>query len=503
MSFPIINDEQIKNIKPNSNTTINEKRTETINQLTKACFGYFGTPREDINQQWESNCFLLDGKWGSGKSWTLDVIEAWIKKDEFKIEIEIKENVQFLKFSAWQYLDEKELFYKLWNSVYSTTIFDPQYYINSLQTNKGEEMGVIKMATGVFDTMIKAKERIGAIAEFTSDKLEKIVDFYDKASGFCTQIPIVSDMIPILRDLKKLKSTDELSQKLSTLIDAVKKETTEEKIDLLVQNSSIVNLIISKPTIVVIDDLDRVHEDKLWRILTLLSLFDKQANLVFICVGSSEYLIKILDAKYHVKHEGENFLTKFFAREFQLKQDSYLELLVNEFVPETEWAEVLEFLNLFVDIPTYREYKTRYLQPLMEMKEDTTKNVNSVEFIITQFLQIKYANILHLLKSKNYSDLKSEIEKIIDSKNEKVQNLGLLMTAILIGMNTSIMISYTGWKGNKPKELQTSSSTVHNINIGLKKHAIDDGYILEFLYSMNFRRINYDLNFKFLEFLHS
>ena len=454
MSFPIINDEQIKSIKPNSNATINEKRTETINQLTKACFGYFGTAPENINEQWESNCFLLDGKWGSGKSWTLDVIEAWIKKDEFKIEIEIKENVQFLKFSAWQYLKEEELFYDIWKQL---------------------NWNLLKNIASKF--------------EKSPDDIQSLKDLYSSGR--------------ILGNLG-LSFVNKFIHTAGFKLPEIKEKTREQAIDgLLRYDDRMKQLKIDLPTIVVIDDLDRVHEDKLWRILTLLSLFDKQANLVFICVGSSEYLIKILDAKYHVKHEGENFLTKFFAREFQLKQDSYLELLVNEFVPETEWAEVLEFLNLFVDIPTYREYKTRYLQPLMEMKEDTTKNVNSVEFIITQFLQIKYANILHLLKSKNYSDLKSEIEKIIDSKNEKVQNLGLLMTAILIGMNTSIMISYTGWKGNKPKELQTSSSTVHNINIGLKKHAIDDGYILEFLYSMNFRRINYDLNFKFLEFLHS
>ena len=397
MSFPIINDEQIKNIKPNSNTTINEKRTETINQLTKACFGYFGTPREDINQQWESNCFLLDGKWGSGKSWTLDVIEAWIKKDEFKIEIEIKENVQFLKFSAWQYLKEEELFYDIWKQL---------------------NWNLLKNIASKF--------------EKSPDDIQSLKDLYSSGR--------------ILGNLG-LSFVNKFIHTAGFKLPEIKEKTREQAIDgLLRYDDRMKQLKIDLPTIVVIDDLDRVHEDKLWRILTLLSLFDKQANLVFICVGSSEYLIKILDAKYHVKHEGENFLTKFFAREFQLKQDSYLELLVNEFVPEKERAEVLEFLNLFVDIPTYREYKTRYLQPLMEMKEDgklTTKE-DAIQQIVNRFLNLKYKGLLEKVKSKD-TNLEKELTILLKSQNTKQENL-----AIIIGK-------------------------FNNVNVEGKKHWIMDG----------------------------
>ena len=427
MPCPSITKEQIKDIKPNSNTTINEKRVETINQLTKACFGYFGTPREDINQQWESNCFLLDGKWGSGKSWTLDVIEAWIKRDEFKLKIENKNDIQFLKFSAWQYLDEKELFFDLYmglDSVEDSTL-------DNISKNALNSVKWIGLAIQWFS-------KFGKISGFALTQIYLHLDKIALVDGSCTVDPVIISIAGILCHLKMLdigEKGDDLLQKILSGNTKIKEQfDKKQKENKKIDSMKLFENFTPKQTIIVIDDLDRVHEDKLWRILTLLSLFDKQANLVFICVGSSEYLIKILHAKYHVKHEGENFLTKFFAREFQLKQDSYLELLVNEFVPETEWAEVLEFLNLFVDIPTYREYKTRYLQPLKEMKEDgklATKE-DIIQQIVNRFLNLRYKDVWQKIKSFQHPNhLSMYLEDLLVQETSGNHNLNLFLSFAL------------------------------------------------------------------------
>jgi hypothetical protein len=156
--------------------------------------------------------------------------------------------------------------------------------------------------------------------------------------------------------------------------------------------------------------------------MTLLSLFDKQKNLLFICVGSSEYLIKILEQKYHVKGEGENFLTKFFAKEFPLKDIGYVDMLVNEFITnenkeqedkeqeDKDKNEVREFLNSFVEITTYREYKTRYLQPLQE-KGRITKG-EFIEKIVNIFLDLKYKEIKREVINKNIDNLENILKKV-------------------------------------------------------------------------------------------
>ena len=375
--FPKITFAKIKEFKPKAKKEITENRIQIIDSIAKSCKDYFDT--ESISERWESNCFLLDGKWGSGKSWTLEVVERWIAQNKLK-----GKKINFLKYSAWQYLNEKDLFSNFWRSVYSEEQMDIEKLLTEIALCPDK---AITKANKLFGLMIKTKDYIVDTASYLEENASRIVDFYEKATGVCSDIPIISDAIPILRSIKQSKKFVNLEDGINRLVKIIE-EKQENNSDISQQVNVANDFLVSKPTIVVVDDLDRVHEEKLWKILTMLSLFDKIPNLVFICVGSSEYLIEILEKKYHVKGEGENFLTKFFAKEFKLPQASYLDLLIDEFVIEEDRPEVKEFLNIFVEINTYREYKTMYLQPLEELKnsdEFLDKNIFVKELCLIYF----------------------------------------------------------------------------------------------------------------------
>jgi hypothetical protein len=386
-------------------------REVVLKNLIKHLSGYFAN-----KNSYESNCFLLDGIWGSGKSWTIDVFEKYIEMrksanlggedlfGEYISNSEKFDKTTFYKFSAWHYLDEKELFYDLWKNL-NSNLFD----------------WIAKNGGNIF---------LGDDSKINRDDVQKWIDFY-KSTRFLGEgmVNFIKNkaidasgigQIPILGMLAK-KTTNTQFPKLES------KSMQEEIDNLLKYSDRMTRLNIKDPIIVIIEDLDRIHENKLWRILSMLSLFDKQKNLLFICVGSSKYLIEILNKKYHVKGEGENFLTKFFAKEFALPETNYVDLLVKKLTPrlfttnnaqlgdkhqlETndDQRTIIKLLKTFVVIHSYRDYKIKYLEPLKEkfsLEENLTISSESPDQI-NQF----YAEIIKIHLKNNHPIINNEFKK--------------------------------------------------------------------------------------------
>ena len=376
-------------------------RIRIINLLTQNSFDYFTQ-----HKRFESNCFLLNGTWGSGKTWTIKVYEQWLQRltkekydnIPFVYTINTKtkteycnfksDEIKLLSFSAWQYLEEKELFFDLWRELNKSLLENLEDFFKD---PRSKEQIVEKAKVVGIDIFLKKAPAIG----------KYIFDHFITLAG-----KAVSPLKP------------EIIQITNNVTNSVKYETEISNF-LLMNSNRELQLAIKKPTIIVIDDLDRVSEEKLWRILSLLSLFDKQDNLLFICVGSSKFLIEILEKKYHVKGEGENFLTKFFAKEFELETPDYLDLLIRDFITdETERLEIYNFLNLFVEIKTYREYKVKYKQLLEEWIDGVEKTKEEITAkIVNIYLKLKHSIFREAIiqESKISSDVfSSAFESILN-----------------------------------------------------------------------------------------
>lgn len=370
---------------PKNNPNID--RSSIIESLLKNIENYFNNSLD-----FESNAILLDGKWGSGKSWVIDALTHIYKNKNLA-----PKPLRIVKISAWQCYSEKEI--------------------------------LIIMLDIVVRELKKASEN--------QDQIKKIVNKTLKlALGFVPHIgnnEIVTQTVDFLLNAKEAPNTGTVTDSFTHLPDLTEEELSNPL--------GIPKINIKTPIVFVIDDLDRIHEDKLWKLLAMLSLFDKQENIMFLCVGSSDFLIQILEKKYHVKGEGENFLTKFFAKEIKLPEISYLEMLVDEFISPTRATnkEVLKFLDLVVDISTYREYKIKYLSVL---KEEFGKNPVTQEeikkfalTIIRIYLQNNNLEVLKLLKNefkefdKGYMNRETEsyiLKNLNNSDKRSINGLKLL-----------------------------------------------------------------------------
>lgn len=346
----------------------------------------------------ENNIFLIDGKWGSGKTWTINALQK-----------QIDNKYEWQEYSAWQYFDEKELFYDFWLSL--------KYRDLTLGNADEQVENVVEKIEGVK----KFAEALGDVADFTSKKMiDPLVEYLVNLGDSCQSNPFMNfgiEKIPILKDIAKiaktiasLKKESNISEGLEKIEKAITELTEAQSKDGFIYTKSkpFDKLDNIKPTIVIIDDLDRVHEDKLWRIFTLLSLFERKPNILFILVGSSEYLTAILDQKYHVKGEAENFLTKFIGREFKLPEPDYLQL-----VKDLYWKKIGDVINA----PTHdRSQDAPYLDNLFSVNSYRELKLNFIDIILDLDIEdfMKHTGDLppSILSQRGYEEYMLEAEKL-------------------------------------------------------------------------------------------
>jgi hypothetical protein len=96
-------------------------RDKYVEQLSTSVCNYFDKP-----WSFENNTVLLDGTWGTGKTWILRQTEGIFEK-------KLKNDINWQNFSAHLYLDEKELFFDLYDT------FHDSNYLNKLITENDNE----------------------------------------------------------------------------------------------------------------------------------------------------------------------------------------------------------------------------------------------------------------------------------------------------------------------------------------------------------------------------
>ena len=397
-------------------------RGEYVNRLISSAEEYFERP-----YLFENNVLLIDGAWGSGKSWIIDFTQKYFQK--------YKEDTAWLNLSAWQYLSEKELFFDLFTLLHEPTII--QQALDKFEGNPTKQHQIIG---NILDTAIKGikivgrnKESFKKVAVGTVSVAANIV-----APGAGAVAGVICKKALNFADNFAMENLEEWninSNVLHEFNENVKKlrmaaEDYTNRDTTIIQQYSDFAIPERSKFVVVIDDLDRCQEQKLWRIFTILSLFGRQDSVLFVLGGSSNYLIKILDQKYHVVGEGENFLTKFIGRSIILDSPDYIQLLTAGFVAQQGngasqgFFPIKEALEKRMYINSYREYKTYYQGVLHNYRQNQdldTNKTNQFYVINIQFLKLNFPNIYKEFMNEE-TPLCEPVFKYIREKNREEIN---------------------------------------------------------------------------------
>ena len=362
---------------------------------------------------YESNVFLLNGEFGSGKTWILNKIEAKSKKVP---EIGVEE---WVKYSAYQYFSEKELFFDFYSAIQKAPV-----------TQNLEEK--IEYINGAIDGFSKVKNCIGELGEKGDAFLSKILDIIKAIPGgseVVASIPYLGNIVSNLQTLKTFKDQKTLNDqigesidKITELLESQTKNITSEVTS--TKNNSLKNLK-TKKTVIVLDDLDRLHEDKLWRIFTLLSLFEDNKNILFILVGSREYIKTVIDKKYSsLPDESEDFIAKFIAWNINLPKADQGQLFLDKcakFYPEIKefFKDTIVEENIS-RCYSYRELKIHFLQPLVtyintiSSFHETEQEELNILFCLC-ILNMSFNNEFRLLMKFDFYKFDAENQEEVDN----------------------------------------------------------------------------------------
>jgi len=310
--------------------------------------------------------FAIDGAWGSGKSFVLNMIEK-----------ELKDNQVYLivKYDAWK------------NDFYNEPL--------------------IAILYNIVDALVKTQ----ALKQ-VKEEIEKTIRILSETLNFIPYAKKVKENIKTIKDtIKNAKETNklEIAKNFISYNDALKQVQEQ-----------LIKISKNKKIIIMVDELDRCEPDYSLNVLNRLhNLFDIP-NCVVLLAVNKELLNSVIENKY-----GENnitYLDKFFDLTFTLTSEGnqdirlkHAELFLLEFLNE----EQIKKCGLFVTIIT--EYLKRKPRTVIKFFE-------KLRFVISQFGTIteKYdysclvAYILLKNLDMNFFVLKNinNEKTIIDTTNE-------------------------------------------------------------------------------------
>ncbi len=336
-------------------------RTQIINLIGINIREYFN------NEYPNGNVFLLDGSWGSGKTWVTKVLENEILHQN-------KQNCEWISYSSWNYLSEKELFFDIWKTL-------NHKLIDELKTLTGDNAR---------DEFHKLKNTTAPFIRFGG----KIANLFKIEIG----------SIKLGLNIPKSETKEDYDNDFYDLLNYKDKKYTFN---------------IKTPTILVIDDLDRIEKAKLWRIFMLISLFEDEKNLFILLIGSSDYLEKIIDGYYNIEGEGENFLTKFITRRFPLSSPSFTNLLLGVLGGDFVDNKTLQFcIKNLIHIHSLREFQFHYIWPLENLVQlEIWTTSDKKDSIILWFFLLTEIKLRHKSLWKNI--INKQIVENIELELEK------------------------------------------------------------------------------------
>ncbi len=242
----------------------------------------------DSLQENKNFCLAINGAWGSGKSFVLDMItEQLSQKQEYII----------IKYDAWE------------NTFYS----DPLIAILSC------------ILDGLEDKLSKMRGYRKVAADFGKKKGKEIVDKLSESGGkigfIAKIIKEISELIPDLKNVSLVTDTKDnqlaIFKSYKALLNQVKGLLNKLTEKVLVSNQQ-------TKLVILVDEIDRCLPDEQLKILERLHNLFKVKNCAVIVAMNCACVAKVVKNIYDM--DGSEYLRKFFSITYKLdaKSDDFL-----------------------------------------------------------------------------------------------------------------------------------------------------------------------------------
>lgn len=355
------------------------------------------------NAKPESYVIGVTGRWGSGKTSMLNLIE-----EQIKIQQTTDEPVIVFNFSPWRVLDRNTML-----SNFLLLLIEKVY-------EEAESVELIKRKIG--DTFDNVKKYALAIQRFNT-RISPIVQELIEAG-----IPFVE------------KASDTVSKITKVLAD----DPSPPNIDDLYKKAHDTLLEIKIPIVVIIDDLDRLSPSE---IIDTLTLVRSTAQLPYITFLTSYDPLKIEEAiEQKLNTNGLEYIEKFIQMQLSVPQAarSIIQTQTSKKIDEimiinTRYRETIEnwefkfaseVVNQYIDlgaIKTPRDsYRLLNIINLNGIKQNSFNNFES--FLKFSAIQLKYTKLFRWIEyvkwldyseynndSETYSTEMAKLEKILTS----------------------------------------------------------------------------------------
>lgn len=291
---------------------------------------------KDCAKKSKPTTFAIEGKWGQGKTWLIDKIEAKLKnldisKDYTKEEYEKSSSEYFIiHYNAW----EKDYYEEPLLAILSTIVneLNRQLYVNNVLRTVAVDLG--KEVLVQLETVLSAVSK--KLLHFD------LVDFTKKT----------------VKGIKRLR-------KRSKIILKTKNPNNDIENDIKNVISTLNKLSKSVPIIFIVDELDRCIPNFAIKTLERLHhIFDNVPNSVTILAMHKEQLSRSID-KLYGKDASSQYLKKFIDFKIILNEGNLdeeevyknLTILSNKFSKSTQDTQGKILVNEIISLLLPREFE--------------------------------------------------------------------------------------------------------------------------------------------------
>lgn len=317
-------------------------------------------------------CFAIDGKWGSGKTFVLEMIEDYLRK---YISPENMENQFFVfHYNCWQY------------DYYD----EPSVAIVSAMLNN------IEKEQSFFGETVDGA--LKSCYELAKKEIKKMAgDFTENSIGI--------NVVKVIEDIKGVsKEREEENNKFDELFNF--KKTLDKS------RETLRNISEKKTIILVVDELDRCIPTYAIKVLERLHhLFEEINNVIIIIAVDSEQLSHSVNKIYGSKTNTKEYLKKFIDVTFKLDAGTITKEVfeiydnyINQFTGWTEEnQEIIEefYFKIWenIDIRTQEKIinKAQKIHSLLA-KESLDISLFLFEIFIIRFQNVNKSNMSWILK---------------------------------------------------------------------------------------------------------
>jgi predicted KAP-like P-loop ATPase len=334
---------QIFNVDKPINSSAEDKldRACFVNNLANAIIDY---------KDKESLTIGLCGKWGTGKTSILNLIEAKLKDEKYKI----------IKFNPWNFKEQDELIQAFFKELYQQ--------LNYVDDHK------------VFTKFSLFFKRIFHILSF-GQYIPSI------APHAVLLAPLIKEYANLLDNLTFKKSLEEVKNKIEKVLRKIAKKNKNRKI------------------IVFIDDIDRLNDKEIAQIFQLTKLIANFENLIYVLSFDKNVVVSAL--KNSQKEFAENYLDKIIQVPLKVPEVSLFKIQntlidkMNKSISNIREFESyrngeLENTGFWLQFGTIREVN-RFLNIFNFKFHSLKDNVDFHDFCVVTLLELKFPKVYNFI----------------------------------------------------------------------------------------------------------